>query len=285
MVDSVDQKRSSKFKKIFRPPYDNNNNPLAMNKQLHISPPILQHSTSIYSLVSPTRTSFNRFYSRNNDIPYELYKPSSPPPPIPLTIPDSISNSLSPMPRKHQNNKKKTVNKSPEAGLPPTKVCRTMGNIDDDTSSTFLSHFVDSRITHCTDPEDPSSTSSEEEFKDCKRKLRRHSCASNISFQPNDKDKSLKTERVQSTRLTDSYHHMKNKSITSSISSAAISISPSTSRSTPLHKVKTYNVAKKKRSISDDDVEKQRKIKELEELIISRRERTLKLSLTPKVLS
>ncbi|KAI9326812.1 hypothetical protein BD770DRAFT_334574 [Pilaira anomala] len=94
MIEQVEQKRSLKLKSIFRPQIDlyNNNSqtPSTLNRKvashLQISPPVLQHSTSIYSLVSPTRTAFTSIYSskeNGKEIPYELYQPLSPPPPIP----------------------------------------------------------------------------------------------------------------------------------------------------------------------------------------------------------
>ncbi|SAM04789.1 hypothetical protein [Absidia glauca] len=56
-------------------------------KMVQISSPVLQHSTNIYSLASPTRTSFEiQGHSMDAAVSYydDLYQPLSPPPPIPF---------------------------------------------------------------------------------------------------------------------------------------------------------------------------------------------------------
>ncbi|CAO3689465.1 unnamed protein product [Rhizopus stolonifer] len=103
-----------------------------------------------------------------------------------------------------------------------------------------------------------------------KNRNRRHSC----SF-------SLYDEDQQSPKLT-LETKMCDRPVQKSPSAASIgAIRPNSSKSTPLqHKVKTYNVTNRK--MSNEDREKQRKAKELEDLITGRRKSTLKLTLTPK---
>ncbi|KAI9246429.1 hypothetical protein EDC94DRAFT_550658, partial [Helicostylum pulchrum] len=225
MIEQPEQKRGLKLKSIFRPQLDiySNQTPSTLNRKaashLQISPPILQHSTSIYSLVSPTRTAFSHVYSKDNgrEIPYELYQPLSPPPPIP-------------------QQKKYVMAAASNAG-------------------------------------------------------RRHSCSSTVIYKQQQLQQDIITVKHSKCELTQiktfrsKLRERRRSSKVGSTSSAAATIASieepcvEASRSTPLRKVKTYNVPKKNTTI---DVEKQRKMQELEDLITGRRGSTLKLSLTPK---
>ncbi|KAI9302937.1 hypothetical protein BJ944DRAFT_269170 [Cunninghamella echinulata] len=94
MLDNnkTDHKHGSKLKRILHG--NNNKHHRSKTQDLSISSPVLQHSTNIYSLTSPTRASFE---IKNNveSIPfYDLYQPLSPPPPIPTSLPPYNTNNI-----------------------------------------------------------------------------------------------------------------------------------------------------------------------------------------------
>lgn len=88
---NIDNKKTSKFKSIFRSQIDttvNNYSRKPSINRLEISPPILQHSTSIFSLVSPIRS--------NNRNPIEgLYQAQSPAPEPPSRQKKQLYHSIS----------------------------------------------------------------------------------------------------------------------------------------------------------------------------------------------
>ena len=197
----LERKKSAKLKSLFRPQQQES---LTYNRktagQLKISSPVLQHSSSIYSLVSPIRTTFS-----NYDQP-----------------------------------------------IPPSPLSRRR-------------------------PERPVT---EESYVKAKTSAsnRRHSCSSTVIYSDIEDDK--KPKSTFKCKLRDR-RRSSTKSGSSSAAASVVSIEPCISKSTPLlHKVKTYNVGKKE--LTQDELEKQRKMKELEDLITSRRGSTLKLTLTPK---
>ncbi|KAG0744624.1 hypothetical protein G6F57_001784 [Rhizopus arrhizus] len=202
----LERKKSAKLKSLFRPQQEV---AATLNKkaagQLKISSPILQHSTSIYSLVSPIRTTFS-----NQPMP---------------------SNALL----------VRSMNKRPERPEHPL-----MGD-----ESCIKAH-----------------------------RNRRHSCSSTILYDGQQGPKPQPPKSTFYNKLRDR-RRSSTKSGNTNAAASVVTIEPSISKSTPLlHKVKTYNVGK--RAISKDELEKQKKIKELEDLITGRRGSTLKLTLTPK---
>lgn len=269
MLENIEQKRSVKFKSIFRQQIDTNQS-FSRKEVAHlaISPPVLQHSTSIFSLVSPTRTAFHTFYNdRNqNEIPYELYQPMSPPPPIPQqksqyltnTSTTTPANSVSPSPHRHLTNPRQNF----ERPMRPMEVSQQQQQQNGRSMNNPMRH-ADARRTVASDPRVLIDTCEK------KKSNRRHSCSSTMykatEKEANNHSKSLLRKGCRSSKV--------------GTWSPAASIEPCASKSTP-HKVKTYNVPKK-----TEDVEKQRKMQELEDLITGRRGSTLKLSLTPKGLS
>ncbi|KAI7894524.1 uncharacterized protein EV154DRAFT_498070, partial [Mucor mucedo] len=289
---------SIKLKSIFRPQIDaySGHAPSTLNRKaaahLQISPPILQHSTSIYSLVSPTRTAFTSIYSndKSNDIPYELYQPLSPPPPIPQQRSPWSStppNSLSPAP---QRRTMMPVRREFERPMHPLDL------VPDRTQERNLnrSRNAEARRTVATDPRE--QISEDYVMAVTSNTGRRHSCSSTVIYKQQQQQstisikppknelthgKSLRTkikERRRSSKVGSSF----------SASSAAATFASleqpcmEASKSTPLRKIKTYNVPKKNVAV---DVEKERKMQELEDLITGRRGSTLKLTLTPKGLT
>lgn len=295
MLDHPEQKRSLKLKSIFRPQLDVHSNhvPSTLNRKaaahLQISPPILQHSTSIYSLVSPTRTAFANVYSneRKKDIPFELYQPHSPPPPIPQQKSpwSSTPNSLSPAP---QRRAKIPVRREFERPMHPLDLVPDMVQ----EKNPNRSRNADVRRTVATDPREQipedyvmavTSTAG-----------RRHSCSSTAIYKQQPHTIPIKPQKSELTHVKSLRTKIKERRRSSKVGSSFSTSSAAAtfalleqpcmeaSKSTPLRKIKTYNVPKKNPVI---DVEKQRKMKELEDLITGRRGSTLKLTLTPKGLT
>ncbi|KAI8637623.1 hypothetical protein BD408DRAFT_486109 [Parasitella parasitica] len=269
MLESIEQKRSIKFKSIFRQQIDTNQTSLGRKSAAHleISPPILQHSTSIFSLVSPTRTAFHAFCDEKNqnEMPYELYQPLSAPPPIPQQkspfakkMPAKV-NSISPSPRRHliANGSKQNLKR-------PVHTLEVSQQQQQNTRSTNnpMRH-AEARRTVASDPRVVKGNSEK------KKSSRRHSCSSTI-YKDAEKEASSGSKFLLKGLRS---------SKVGAWSPSVASVEPCTSRSTP-SKIKAYNVQSK-----TDDVEKQRKIQELEDLITGRRGSTLKLSLTPKGLA
>ncbi|CAO3702792.1 unnamed protein product [Rhizopus stolonifer] len=116
--------------------------------------------------------------------------------------------------------------------------------------------------------------------KDCSEKRpsnRRHSCSSTMLY--DDEQSQQPQKSTFYNKLRD--RRRSNTKSGSSCAAASVTVEPSTSKSTPLlQKVKRYNVEKKK--ASKDELERQRKTRELEDLITGRRGSTVKLTLTPK---
>jgi hypothetical protein len=292
MLEHAEQKRTLKLKTMFRQQIDTNQPPSKLNRKkaahLHISPPVLQHSTSIYSLVSPTRTAFIDAYGPNSnkkEIPYELYQPLSPPPPIPQQkSPWSPPNSLSPLPPSRQV-RLIPIKKEHERPMHPLDLSAV--ELHAANTQQIRSHncmrYADARRTVATDPREqlPKPSFS-------KKANRRHSCSSTVAYkqQQQQQQSDLKDKPTDLSNGKSFRSKLKERRRSSKVgsSSAAASIEIVASKSTPsLRKVKTYNVPKKIGSV--EDVEKQRKMQELEDLISGRRGSTLKLTLTPKGLS
>ncbi|KAF1799759.1 hypothetical protein V8B55DRAFT_1541309 [Mucor lusitanicus] len=273
MLENFEQKRSVKFKSIFRQQVDTNQSNFSRKSAAHleISPPILQHSTSIFSLVSPTRTAFQTFYNdkNQNEIPYELYQPLSPPPPVPrqrspYSTTTSAANSVSPCPHRQLSNA--TANKQNfERPMHPLEVSQRQQQQNDRPINNPMRH-VDARRTLASDPRVIAGSPEK------KKSNRRHSCSSTMY-------KAVEKEANNNGSSKSLLRKGRRSSKVGTWSPSAASIEPSVSKSTP-HKVKTYNVPKK-----TEDIEKERKMQELEDLITGRRGSTLKLSLTPKGLS
>ncbi|CEP16665.1 hypothetical protein [Parasitella parasitica] len=269
MLENLEQKRSVKFRSIFRQQIDTNQTSLGRKSAAHleISPPILQHSTSIFSLVSPTRTAFHAFCDEKNqnEIPYELYQPLSPPPPIPQQKSPfakktfTKANSTSPSPHRHL-----TVNGSKQGSKSFVHTLEVSHQQQQSTrSANNPMRHADARRTVAGDPRVGKSDSER------KKSNRRHSCSS-TSYKAEEKEASSGSKFLLKGLRS---------SKVGAWSPSAASIEPCASKSTP-NKVKSYNVQNK-----TIDVEKQRKIQELEDLITGRRGSTLKFSLTPKGLA
>lgn len=302
MLEHTEQKRSLKLKSIFRPQIDtyNSHMPSTLNRKaaahLQISPPILQHSTSIYSLVSPTRTAFTSIYSndKNKDIPFELYQPLSPPLPVPQQRSPWSSappNSLSPAP---QRRTMMPVRREFERPMHPLDLVPDMTQ----ERNPNRSRNAEARRTVATDPRE--QISEDYVMAVTSNTGRRHSCSSTVIYKQQHQQqqqqntvsiKPLKSELTHGkslrTKLKERRRSSKVGSSFSASSAAATFASleqpcMEASKSTPLRKIKTYNVPKKNIAI---DVEKQRKMQELEDLITGRRGSTLKLTLTPKGLT
>ncbi|KAI8875881.1 hypothetical protein K501DRAFT_289174 [Backusella circina FSU 941] len=287
MLESTDAKKSINLKKIFRHDTQHHQHPSSINRKaathLNISSPILQHSTSIYSLVSPTRTAFTSIYSttNSNELPFQLYQPVSPPPPIPaqyITTPNSVS----PAPRRQYFDFKEEQDKDQEVhplDLPPTTPRY-------DTPSQHLTQQRRNlppmrnpqvRQTVATDIRTHNDMSETVPTGCVRLNNRRHSCSSTTIYkQPNDNNNNVVTLRKLRERRRSSKVGPTN-------AASSIEKMMETSKSTPHHKVKTYNL--RRAILSPEEVEKQKKIQELEDLITGRRGSTLKLTLTPKVLS
>ncbi|GAA5808244.1 hypothetical protein MFLAVUS_001631 [Mucor flavus] len=298
MIEQPEQKRSLKLKSIFRPQIDiySNQTPSTLNRKaashLQISPPVLQHSTSIYSLVSPTRTAFSHVYSKDNgkEIPFELYQPLSPPPPIPQQKSPytslKVPNSVSPAPRKIN-----PARREYERPMHPLDLVPDVSPIKERNPNRTR---IADRRTVATDPR--GQVSEEYVMAATSNTGRRHSCSSTVIYKQQQQQlqqdiitvKHSKCELTHIKSFRSKLRERRRSSKVGSTSSAAATIASieepcvEASRSTPLRKVKTYNVPKKNTTI---DVEKQRKMQELEDLITGRRGSTLKLTLTPKGLS
>jgi hypothetical protein len=304
MLEHPEQKRSLKLKSIFRPQIDGQNDTLNRKAAAHpqISPPILQHSTSIYSLVSPTRTAFTNIYSPNDnrkEIPFELYQPLSPPPPIPQQkSPWSAppTNSLSPAPQ--QQRKVNKVRREFERPMHPLDFVPDMSTAGQQDRNPNRAKYADARRTVATDPREQTEDYVKAVLSN---KNRRHSCSSTVIYKQQQqqydqmipmKQQQQKTdiargksfrsklrERRRSSKVGSSYYSTSSSSAAASIEQPCLEAS----KSTPLRKVKTYNVPKKHNTVQD--AENERKMQELEDLISGRRGSTLKLTLTPKGLS
>lgn len=211
-------KKPLRIKSIFRETYAKK----SINR-LEISPPILQHSTSIFSLVSPTRT-----HNLN-----DLYHPLASPPPVP--------------------------------------------------KSHYATNKTNARYTLASDPREHSRKKSTSTSKPAP--ARRHSYSTTPMYiKPQKKVPEVKQPPASELKYVKSIRKIPERrrssvSQKSGTSSAAASIQPTASKSTPLKKVKTYNVQKK---LTPQEKEKLRKMQELEDLISGRRGSTLKLTLTPK---
>ncbi|KAL9539803.1 hypothetical protein MBANPS3_010055 [Mucor bainieri] len=270
MLENLEQKRSVKFKSIFRQQVDTNQSHFSRKSAAHleISPPILQHSTSIFSLVSPTRTAFQTFYNdkNQNEIPYELYQPLSPPPPVPRQKSPYSSTTISPAPHRQLSNVTATHRQNFERPMHPLEVPQRQQQQQNGRPMNNPMRHVDARRTLASDPR--VIVNSPEK----KKSNRRHSCSSTMY-------KAVEKEASSSNNSKSLLRKGRRSSKVGTWSPSAASIEPCASKSTP-HKVKTYNVPKK-----TEDIEKERKMQELEDLITGRRGSTLKLSLTPKGLS
>lgn len=295
MLEHAEQKRNLRLKSKFRQQIETNQQPSTLNRKkaahLQISPPILQHSTSIYSLVSPTRAAFTGAYGANGnkkEIPYELYQPLSPPPPIPQQMsPWSPPNSVSPLPSFYQHRLIPT-RKNSERPMHPLDLSNNELPVSNSQQIRCPNRmrYADARRTVATDPREqlPKQSFS-------KKSNRRHSCSSTTAYnqqqQQQQQQKQVLKEKPTDLSNGKSFRSkLKDRRYSSKVgsSSAAASIEVQPSKSTPsLRKIKTYNVPKKIGSA--EDVEKQRKMQELEDLISGRRGSTLKLTLTPKGLS
>lgn len=215
-----ERRKSVKLKSLFR------NDSTEMNRkpvsQLKISSPVLQHSTSVYFMVSPINTSFHV---------NERHTPS------PLSTASSLTSS--------------PLTASPLSRRKPEKVEREM--------------TVDGT---CVNAQTVTRS-------------RRHSCSSTGMYDEKILSQPQPPKSAFANKTRNRYGSSNTKNGSSNAAASVVTIEPSFSKSTPLqHKVKTYNVGKK--GTSEEELEKQRKAKELEDLITSRRGSTLKLTLTPK---
>ncbi|CAO3649005.1 unnamed protein product [Mucor fragilis] len=272
MLENLEQKRSVKLKSIFRQQVDTSQSNFSRKSAAHleISSPILQHSTSIFSLVSPTRTAFQTFYNdRNqNEIPYELYQPLSPPPPVPrqkspYSTTTNTANSVSPSPHRQLSNTTHNARQNFERPMHPLEVSQRQQQEQNGRPINNPMRHADARRTLASDPRVIVGNPEK------KKSNRRHSCSSTM-YKAVEKEANTSKSLLRKGRRS---------SKVGTWSPSAASIEPCASKSTP-HKVKTYNVPKK-----TEDIEKERKMQELEDLITGRRGSTLKLSLTPKGLS
>lgn len=298
MLEHLEHKRSLKLKSIFRPQASSeiNHKPTALNRkaaaQLQISPPILQHSTSIYSLVSPTRTVFTNVYSSNGntEIPYELYQPISSPPPIPEHK-SSWSTSTTPNSTLPTPQRSRALPTRREFERPMHPLDFVPDEVNENDSSSSPSKYIDSRKTMTVDTRDQYVVV--EQAKNTYKTNRRHSCSSTAIYkqqkqQQQDKVLITKPAKVELEHAKSFRSKLKERrrsgKVNSSYSTAASIASLDLpclepSKSTPTRKVKTYNVPKKEVIV---DADKRRKVQELEDLITGRRGSTLKLTLTPK---
>lgn len=331
MLEQTEQKKSLKLKSMFRQQLDEqSNNSSTLHKKaavahLQISPPILQHSTSIYSLVSPTRTAFTNIYTPSDgskkEIPFELYQPLSPPPPIPQHKSPWASNqgpnSLSPAPPPQQQRRANPIRREFERPMHPLEFVPDVVPVNNNKErNPNKARYADARRTVATDPRGEQQADEDYVKAATSNKNRRHSCSSTVIYkqqdqiripikeaqqpqQPQQQQQKSELARVKSFRSKLKERRRSSKvassySTSSSVAAttvAAIDHQPcmvmEVSKSTPLRggvgKVKTYNVPKRLNTIQD--VEKQRKMQELEDLISGRRGSTLKLTLTPKGLS
>ncbi|KAI7908178.1 uncharacterized protein BX663DRAFT_493292 [Cokeromyces recurvatus] len=260
---------------------NNNNNKSykkkAAAKELKISAPILQHSTTAHlfsSLISPTKSHYHKCVE-DQHLSFELlYQPSSPAPRTPLQQKFDIANSQNPL-------------------LSPTKkdpIRKTMiKKKDNKDRNTTLTMKGSKSIISTSSPR------------------RRHSCSSTAVSNHCNRLTSVRENNESNHLIKSSFcsklkeHRRSNKvgssyQASSSEAAASIAIHEScnilvvkSSKSTPLrNKIKTYNVPQqtnKKICFAPEDLERQRKMQELEDLITSRRGSTLKLTLTPKELS
>jgi hypothetical protein len=280
MLESTEAKKSINLKKIFR--HDQHQHTSSINRKaaahLNISSPILQHSTSIYSLVSPTRAAFTSIYSttNSNELPYELYQPVSPPPPIPVQYNHiTTPNSVSPAPRRQYFDFKEEQKEVHPLDLAPTtpRYDTPLQHPTQKRRNPPPMRNPQVRQTVATDIRKHNDMSETVPTGCVRITNRRHSCSSTAIY--NDNTNNVVTLRKLRERRRSSKVGPTN---------AASSIDKmETSKSTPHHKVKTYNL--RRAILSPEEVEKQKKIQELEDLITGRRGSTLKLTLTPKVLS
>ncbi|KAI8363789.1 hypothetical protein EDC96DRAFT_511752 [Choanephora cucurbitarum] len=265
MLEHMEQKKGLKLKKsLFRQPFDitpprspmSPKSPCGRKGQLQISSPILQHSSNLYSVISPT---INGFPYINYE---ELYQPTSPPPPVPHQ-----PNSVSPSPY-HQRRRP-----TRDLSIPPSYLSTPQSPPPFDCDEIT----EDSRITIASEPCEYKAPPAKHN--------RRHSCSSTIvKLQPSKSSDSGSNKSIRSKLKERRNRSKSNAANTASAAAAATAnVTPplpplKPSRSTPSRKVKTYNVAKD----TAKDEERQRRMLELEDLISTRTERTLKLTLTPK---
>lgn len=306
MLEQTEHKKNLKLKSIFRPQTTSNNNSDVSQKSvsnrqaavhLKISPPVLQHSTSIYSLVSPIRTGFTNVYSPNNsnnrnELQYELYQPLSPPPPIPQqrspwsTMSTSTSNLN---PSKH----KRVASNKCELEKPMHPLDFTTGSSKQHENNFHISRNTGAHKTVATDSRDQQSVTEVYVNENISKANRRHSCSSTAFYKQQQQEQAVvakqsKTDLNHVKSLRSKLRERRRSSkVGSSYSTAATIASIESpciepSKSAPMRKVKTYNVPKKETAF---DVERQKRMQELEDLISGRRGSTLKLTLTPKGLS
>ncbi|KAL0089365.1 hypothetical protein J3Q64DRAFT_1728263 [Phycomyces blakesleeanus] len=293
MTEAVDgNRRALRLKKIFR----HHPTPIltsgshrknAGTSQIPISSPILQHSTSIYSLVSPVRADFDDYALDELLAQYQPMK-------IPLEKPfqrlqtPEYTNSLSPAPRSSSSEEDIPVT-SPRA----RKMKTCSHNQQAPAECYDLSH--DKAHKKSKNPARPS--------------LRRHSCSSTDILRQHYSQQlappmtaPLRTSSKPNLALeipVDGTPHTESSRRSASSAAAAAAALPSSptmgcssSKSTPLRKIKTYNVhAKSKKAVSPEkpksvhDVEQERRRQILEDLISGRRGSTLKFTLTPEGLT
>ncbi|KAI8884560.1 hypothetical protein K501DRAFT_312747 [Backusella circina FSU 941] len=261
MLENSEQKRATKLKKIFKSQLEAQ--PLPLYKRtvsihhLEISSPILQHSTSIFSLVTPTnRTVMHPITTPEN--PFELYQPHSPPPPIPQ---NSSPWSAPASPRHHNTKRSKTVGHS-----------ATIIEEEDDNEEMHKQQLASS----LSDPGQKKLVDEKTFLSRTKPAARRHSCSSAISIQERPRQFEI-IHFMTLRKLRDWHRHSK-------VGCEVSPISVKGSKSTPNKLLKAYSVSRM--CVTDDtseETERKKKMQEeLEDLITGRRTSTLKLSLTPK---
>jgi hypothetical protein len=255
MLENNEQKRATKLKKIFKSQLDAQASSLYKRTvsidHLEISSPILQHSTSIFSLVTPTnRTVMHPIAAPENT--FELYQPHSPPPPIP----QNSSPWSAPASPRHHGKRSKTVGHSAII-------------LEEDEDDRLASSF--------SDPGHKKKVDEKTFLARTKPAARRHSCSSAISIQQ-ERPRQFEIIHFMTLRkLRDWHRHSK-------VGCEENPISVKSSKSTPNKLLKAYSVSRM--CVTDDtseETERKRKMQEeLEDLITGRRTSTLKLSLTPK---
>ncbi|KAI9025955.1 hypothetical protein CLU79DRAFT_743883 [Phycomyces nitens] len=294
MTETVDHtKRALRLKKIFRPQptpilTSGSHRKNAGSSQIPISSPILQHSTSIYSLVSPVRADFDDYALDELLAQYHQPTKISVEKPFQRLRTPEDPNSLSPAPR--SSSSEEDIPVTPARG----RKMKTSSHSQKAPAECYdLSH--DKAHKKSKNPARPS--------------LRRHSCSSTDILRQQYSQQlvppmtaPLRTSSKPNLALEipadNSYRTETSRPSASSAAAAAAALpsSPtagfSSSKSTPLRKIKTYNVhAKSKKAVNPDkpktvqDVEQERRRQILEDLISGRRGSTLKFTLTPEGLT
>ncbi|KAI9483353.1 MAG: hypothetical protein EXX96DRAFT_557884 [Benjaminiella poitrasii] len=277
----------------------------AIVKGLEISTPILQHSTTTHlfsSLISPTKHQFNSSTEDHRLVFETIFQPTSPAPLTPLKQKFNIAKARNDYIQKENYKSIKHSNNDNHADVITTTSLQT--KLNSSKKDTVKKNDNKNRNTALPIKNNKSIVGSSTH--------RRHSYSStsmintNTNLQPStNKNKNttepnhlfksssfcskLKDHR-RSIKIGSSYHTPSSEAASSiPIYETCNTLVVESSKSTPLrNRIKIYNAPQQKKKnarFPEDDLEKQRKIQELEDLITGRRGSTLKLTLTPKRLS